>query len=88
MAEWNREVAAFTTLTIDDQAKLLHGSWCEHYTLKVVNQSVDAAGELVGVLRRGISHWHHLHIDRAETACLNATILFNPGMHFLEDSKL
>ena len=40
LVEWNRQITAFTSLTIDDQAKLklMQASWCEHYTLKVVNQ--------------------------------------------------
>ena len=79
LVEWNRQIAVFTSLTIDDQAKLklIQASWCEHCTLKVVNQldletdAVDAVGKL-GVLRREISHWRHLQIDCTETACLKA----------------
>ena len=70
----------------------MHASWCEHYTLKVVNQlqldldtdAVDVAGEQLGVLRREMIHWRNLQIDPAETACLKAIILFNLDMHFLE----
>ena len=36
LAEWNKQIAAFTTFTIDDQVKLMHASWCVHYTLEVV----------------------------------------------------
>ena len=73
LAEWNRQITAFTTLTIDDRL------------------DAEDAGELGGVLdmlRGEITHWHRLNMDSAETACLKAIILFNPGMHFLEVSKL
>ena len=43
---------------------------------------------VLDMLRGEITHWHRLNMDRAETACLKAIILFNPGMHFLEVSKL
>ena len=93
LVEWNRQIAAFTSLTIDDQAKLklTQASWCEHYTLKVVNQ-LDLETDAVcrcggktcvqGVLHREINQWCHLQINRAETACLKAIIPFNLGIHF------
>ena len=67
----------------------MQASWCEHYTLKVVNQfdletdAVVAVGKLVGVLHREINQWCHLQIDRTETACLKAIIPFNSGTYFL-----
>ena len=45
LAEWNRQITVFTTLTIDDQAKLMHASWCEHYTMKVVNLDLETDAE-------------------------------------------
>ena len=33
--EWSKRIPAFTSLSLDDQVKLLKSSWCEHCMLKL-----------------------------------------------------
>ena len=97
LIEWDKQIPAFTKLSLDEQAKLIRASWYEQYTLKVlvqlgtkIDQDHIEINSLVvlQMMCQEATYLHHLNVDWVETACLNGNIMFNLGMHILAVSKL